>query len=230
MGMELTWLGHATWLLKSGTHTILIDPFLRDNPVATVKPEEIDAEFVLITHGHFDHVADAAEIANRCGAQLIANYEIADWFAKKHAVKNTLGMNLGGSVKLPFGKLTMTLAWHSSGLPDGCYGGSPSGYIIETGGKRLYFAGDTAFFGDMQLIGQGGLDLAVLPIGDVFTMGPEDSVRAAELLKPKKVMPTHYNTWPPIAQDAKAWAEVLRFKAGVEVVVPELNFTVALEC
>ncbi len=228
MSIELTWLGHASWYLTIGEHKIVIDPFLTENPSATAKPEDVDADFVLITHGHFDHVADAAAIANRCNSQLVAIYEIATWFAEKHSVENTIGMNLGGGVDLPFGRLTMTLAHHSSQLPDGSYGGNPAGFVVEADGKRLYFAGDTALFGDMSLIGNGGLDLAVLPIGDLFTMGPADSVEACKLLEPKKVIPGHYNTWPPIEQDAAAWAQVVSDGCEAEPVVAEVGKSISL--
>lgn len=209
MSVELTWHGHATWLLASGEHRILIDPFFSENPASVAKPSDIEADFVLLTHGHFDHVADAAEITNRCGAKLVANYEIATWFSDQHGVQDPIGMNLGGGVDLSFGRATMTVAHHSSQLPDGSYGGNPGGFLIETGGKKIYFAGDTALFSDMSLIGSKDLDCAVLPIGDLFTMGIEDSVEAAKLLKAKHVVPGHFNTWPPIEQDGDAWAKLI---------------------
>lgn len=228
MSLSLTWLGHASWLLQSAEHRILVDPFLTDNPSALQKPDEVDAEFILITHGHLDHVADAASIANRCAATLVANYEIATWFGTKHGVKNTLGMNLGGGVQLPFGKAHMTLAFHSSQLPDGTYGGNPGGYLLEIGPRRVYFAGDTALFSDMALIGKDGLDAAILPIGDLFTMGPADSVQAVRLLKTKKVIPGHYNTWPPIEQDANAWAITIREQTDAEPVVLQVGQSCSL--
>ena len=210
MPVELTWLGHATWQLKTQSHTLLVDPFLDDNPAAPVKSKDVAADFLLCSHGHFDHVADAAKIASRTGGMVISNYEICQWFAKQ-GVKSTLGMNLGGSASLPFGRVKLTLAFHSSELPDGSYGGNPGGFLISlTGGPKIYFAGDTALFGDMQLIGGAGIDVAVLPIGDLFTMGPEDSVLATKLLRPKHVIPSHYNTWPPISQDPQVWAKMIR--------------------
>lgn len=206
MSIELRWLGHGSWELKFGKTTVLLDPFLDQNPSAPCKAADLSADFILVSHGHFDHIADVAPIANRTQATVIGVYEIAEWLSQKHSVKNTLGMNLGGSVNLPFGRVSMTLAFHSSQLPDGAYGGNPAGFLIEADGKRIYFACDTALFGDMQLIGQKGIDLAVLPIGDLFTMGPEDAVSATRLLQPKSVAPAHYGTWPPIEQDAEAWA------------------------
>jgi L-ascorbate metabolism protein UlaG (beta-lactamase superfamily) len=219
MSTTLTWLGHATWQLQTQKHTLLIDPFLDDNPSATAKSQDMGADFILCSHGHFDHVADAAKIANRTGATIISNYEICEWFAKQ-GVKNTLGMNLGGSASLPFGQVKLTIAFHSSQLPDGAYGGNPGGFLISlTQGPRIYFACDTALFGDMQLIGAAGIDVAVLPIGDLFTMGPEDSVQATKLLSPSRVVPSHFNTWPPIAQDPQAWAKMIRESTSAEPVV-----------
>lgn len=216
----LTWLGHATWQLTTGEHTVLVDPFLADNPAAPVGANQVEATHILISHGHFDHIADAAQIANRCSATVIANYEIATWLAKNHGVSSTIGMNLGGSLAVPFGQVKMTLAFHSSQLPDGSYGGNPGGFLLTLKeGLRIYFACDTALFGDMELIGNGGLDVAVLPIGDLFTMGPEDAVEATRLLSPRIVIPSHFNTWPPIAQDPEVWAERIREQTGAKPVV-----------
>ncbi len=206
--MKLTWLGHASWIIEIASHRILLDPFLSGNPSAKISAEDlVDVEHILVSHGHQDHTADVASIANRCGATVIANFEIANWFAQNHNVRQTIGMNIGGGVDLSWGRVEMTNAIHSSSLPDGAYGGNPGGFVIEAEGKRVYFACDTALFSDMQLIGERGLDAAVLPIGDLFTMGPEESIRAIGFLKPRKVLPTHYGTWPPIAQDAGSWAD-----------------------
>lgn len=218
MEIQVTWLGHSTWLLEIGATKVLIDPFLDDSPTSPVKSGQISADFILVSHGHFDHIADAAKIAKRTGATVLGNYEICTWLAAQ-GVEKTIGMNLGGGVALPFGRVQLTLAHHSSQLPDGSYGGNPAGFLISAEGKRLYFACDTALFLDMQLIGRGGLDLAVLPIGDLFTMGPDDSIEAIKLLNPRRVAPTHYNTWPPIAQDAPAWAQRVRQATAAEPVV-----------
>ena len=207
MAIDLKWLGHGTWLINSGEHSILLDPFLDDSPTAPVKAADINATHILVSHGHFDHVADVAPIANRTGATVVAIYEVAEWFSNQHKVENTLGMNLGGTIELPFGSVKMTPALHSSQLPDGSYGGAPAGFLLTLNGSRIYFACDTALFSDMQLIGKEGIDLAVLPIGDHFTMGPEDSLTAIKLISPKQVAPAHYNTWPPIEQDGAAWAK-----------------------
>ena len=219
MSIELTWYGHATWLISTGEHKILLDPFFDDNPSSPVKAADVEADTILVSHGHFDHIADVASIANRTGAQVYAVYEVANWLATNHGVENANGMNIGGAVELPFGKVKMVPAIHSSGLPDGSYGGVAAGFLLKVGETKLYFACDTALFSDMQLIGAVGLDVAVLPIGDLFTMGPEDSVTATDFLKPKTVLPSHFNTWPPIEQDADAWTEMVKSRTGAFPVV-----------
>ena len=206
MSIELTWFGHGTWQISLPEHTILLDPFFDDNPSSPIKAAEVDADFILISHGHFDHIADAAAVANRTNATVVAIYEVAQWLAQNGEVKETIGMNIGGGVQLPFGHGKMTPALHSSQLPDGSFGGEPAGFVLTLNGKRIYFACDTGLFSDMTLIGTRGIDLAVLPIGDLFTMGPDDSIEAIKLLRPKRVAPAHFNTWPPIEQDSGAWA------------------------
>lgn len=207
MAIRLTWLGHGSWQIDTGEHTIVLDPFLDEQPTAPVKAQDINADFVLISHGHFDHVADAASIAQRCQSTIVSIYEIATWFQNKHSIPDVVGMNIGGAVDLPFGRVKMTNALHSSELPDGCSGGHATGFVLTINEKRIYFACDTGLFSDMQWIGREPLDVAVLPIGDLFTMGPEDSVIATKMLKPKWVLPAHYNTWDPIKQNADAWAD-----------------------
>lgn len=221
MAVELTWLGHGSWSLWTGEHAILIDPFLEGNPAAPIKVSQAVADFILVSHGHGDHVADVPAIANRCGATVVTNYEISQWLQHKHHVKHAIGGNLGGSVNLPFGRVKFTVAHHSSQLPDGSNGGNPSGFLITLPSLTLYFACDTALFGDMQLIGRAGIDVAVLPIGDLFTMGPADSIEAIKLLNPRRVVPSHFNTWPPIAQDAAQWAAHVRAETSAEPLVLE---------
>jgi L-ascorbate metabolism protein UlaG (beta-lactamase superfamily) len=150
---------------------------------------------------------------------VVANYEICQWLSNEHAVKNTTGMNIGGGVDLPFGRVKMTPAFHSSQLPDGSYGGNPGGFLITLADGKIYFACDTALYSDMKLIGAAGIDLAVLPIGDLFTMGPDDALEAVKLIAPRRVVPSHYNTWPPIAQDAGAWAKRVRDATSTEPIV-----------
>jgi L-ascorbate metabolism protein UlaG (beta-lactamase superfamily) len=218
--IEVQWLGHSCFLIRTEKHKILIDPFLDDSPTAPIKSDKVEADFILITHGHFDHIADAVKIANRTGATTISNFEISQWLGTQ-GVKETVGMNHGGATTLPFGRIKFTIAHHSSVLPDGTYGGNPGGYLLTLGGANIYIAGDTALFTDMQLYGRAGLDLAILPIGDFFTMGLEDSIEAIQLLNPKRVAPCHYNTWPPITQDAKKWAEMVKAKTSAKPETPE---------
>ena len=175
-------------------------------------------------------MADAAAIAKRTGAKVCCAFEIANWLGKQ-GVEHLQPMNLGGRVAVPGGTAAMEIAFHSSSLPDGSYGGNPAGWLLDVSGKRIYIAGDTAVFNDMERIGRSRdgrrLDLAILPIGDLFTMGPEDSLEAIRLLAPKAVLPCHYNTWPPIAQDAAAWAERIRREqlAEPQVLEPGGSFT-----
>ena len=219
MTTEITWLGHGSWAIETGGHTILLDPFLNDSPTSPVKADDVKADYILVSHGHFDHVADVASIANRTGATVVAAYEVSAWFESQHGVKNTVGMNLGGGIDLPLGRVTMTVAHHSSQLPDGSYGGNPAGFLLKLADGTIYFACDTALFSDMQLIGRAGIDLAVLPIGDLFTMGPADSIEAIKLIHPRRVAPAHYNTWPPIEQKAATWADSVRANTEAEPVV-----------
>ncbi len=221
MATELTWLGHGSWSIQIGNHAVLLDPFLNDSPAAPVKADDVKADFILVSHGHFDHVADVASIANRTGATVVAIFEIAEWFSKHHGVKEAIGMNIGGGIDLPFGRVKMTPALHSSQLPDGSYGGNPGGFLLTLADGKIYFACDTALFSDMKLIGAAGIDLAVLPIGDLFTMGPDDSVEAVKLINPRRVAPAHYNTWPPIEQNADTWAEKVRAETSAEPMVIE---------
>ncbi len=206
MGTKITWFGHSAFQIKTDEHTILIDPFLSGNPIATVSPDDLDADFILLTHGHGDHVGDTVAIAQRTGATVVGNYEVASWVSKQ-GVENISTPNTGGTDNLAFGSVYLTLAFHSSSMPDGSYGGSPNGLIITlNSGMKIFHAGDTALFSDMQLIGNKGLDIAIVPIGDYFTMGPDESIQAIQWLKPRFVLPCHYNTFPPIMQDAAHWA------------------------
>jgi L-ascorbate metabolism protein UlaG (beta-lactamase superfamily) len=219
MTNKLTWYGHATLGLETGGYKLVIDPFFEGNPAASLSPKEVEADFLLVSHGHGDHVGDAVAIAKRTGATIISNYEIAGWFSEK-GVEKTHGQHLGGGHKHPFGYLKLTLALHGSMLPDGSYGGNPSGFLLTTNdGKKIYLAQDTGLFGDMKLIGEEGLDAAVIPIGDNYTMGPDDALRAVKMLEPKVVIPIHYNTWPLLAQDANAWKECVEKETKTRVML-----------
>ena len=219
MATRVRWLGHAALLIESDGKRILIDPFLTGNPAAAIKAEEAQADAILISHGHGDHVGDAVAIAKRTGALVVANYEISEWL-QKQGLKKVHGQQHGGSFKHPFGRVKLTLAFHGSMLPDGSNGGNPCGFLLYLNdGKKIYDAADTGLFGDMRLIGEEGIDLAILPIGDNYTMGPDDALRAVKLIQPKRVLPIHYNTWDVIAQDAAAWAARVRKESKTEPVV-----------
>ncbi len=210
--MRITYYGHSCFLVETAGARLVIDPFLTGNPNAPVTADQVKCDYILLSHGHDDHTCDALPIAKANNATIVANFEIAEYFAASGAPK-THGMNPGGAHRFPFGRVKLTLAHHTSSLNAGLnpiYMGVPCGLIIEADGKRLYHAGDTALFLDMQLIGRGGLDAALLPIGDNFTMGPEDALDALDFLKPRVAVPMHYNTWPPIAQDAGAFADAAK--------------------
>jgi L-ascorbate metabolism protein UlaG (beta-lactamase superfamily) len=229
MSTSITWLGHNAWSIETAGVTILLDPFLNDSPTAPVKADAVKADYILLSHGHGDHLGDTVAIAKRTGAVVLTNFEVGEWLKKQGLSEDkVIGMNPGGSIEQPFGRVKFTSAIHSSSMPDGSYGGVPGGFLLTLEEERIYFACDTAVFFDMKLIGSGGLDLAVLPIGDLYTMGPEDSIDAIKLLNPKRVAPCHYNTWPPIAQDANAWAERVRSHTAAEPIVLEPGGKISL--
>ncbi|MEJ2751247.1 MAG: metal-dependent hydrolase [Candidatus Promineifilaceae bacterium] len=223
MGIKITWHGHATYSVEIDGVNIVVDPFFAGNNPSCVRPvDEVEADFILQTHAHGDHIGDTVELAKATGAQVISNFEIANWI-NKHGYENTWAMNTGGSYEFPFGRVKMTPALHSSGLPDGTYGGDPGGYLIFAKDATLYFAGDTALFSDMTLIGNAGIDVAVIPTGDNFTMGPDDAFASLSYLRPKVVIPCHYDTFPPIAQDMDTWAERVNVETDVRAVVLDVE-------
>ncbi len=226
MSVKVIWLGHAAIQIEAAGKTLLIDPYLSGNAKAAAKANEVKADYILVSHGHGDHVGDAMAIARRTGAELIANYEIASW-AEAKGLKNVHAQHIGGGHAYPFGRVKLTIAHHGSQLPDGSNGGSPAGFLLSLEGKKIYAAQDTGLFYDMRLIGEEGIDLALLPIGDNFTMGPDDSIRAIKLIEPKAVIPIHYNTYDLLEQDAGAWAQrvAAETKAKPVVLKPGESYT-----
>jgi L-ascorbate metabolism protein UlaG (beta-lactamase superfamily) len=228
MSLKFTWHGHAALGLDTGGYHIVVDPYFSDNPSSPTRADEIEVDFILLSHGHGDHFGDTESIAKRSGATVICNFEIAEYLNVR-GIK-THGQHIGGGYHHPFGYLKLTQALHGSALPDGSYGGNPAGFLLTTkDGKKVYFACDTGLFGDMRLIGEEGIDLAVLPIGDNYTMGPEDALRAVKLIQPAHVIPVHYNTWDLIAQDPSKWAERVASETGAQVHVLQPGETFTLE-
>jgi len=213
MGMEITYLGHSGFLLSDGKHRLVVDPFLTGNGLAIHKPSEIRCDAIALTHGHGDHFGDTIEIAKSNGATVIACHEIAV-FAESQGLKAE-GANHGGRVRTPFGWVAFTQAIHSSSWTDGRYMGNPAGLVIHMGDVTLYHAGDTDLFSDMKLIGEiYRPDIACIPMGDRYTMGPELANRAAEWIAPKVAIPIHYATFPVLEKDASGFRP-----KGIEVKV-----------
>lgn len=213
MALKITWHAQSAFSLDDGKTSVLVDPFISGNPASTTDPDTLNPSTIILTHAHNDHVGDTVAIAKRTGATVIATFELANYIASQ-GVENVVGGNHGGTIAFEGGTTKFTPAWHTSSYaaPDGSVvaPGVPAGHVIRFGGKTVYHAGDTSLFLDMQLIGEEGLDVAILPIGDHFTMGPKDAVRAVKMLNAGTVIPCHYNTFPAIEQDANA------FKADVE--------------
>jgi L-ascorbate metabolism protein UlaG (beta-lactamase superfamily) len=226
MSFKYTWYGHATHGLETGGYKILVDPYFTNNPAASTSADKVQPDYILLSHGHFDHIGDVVSIAKRTGATVITNFELSIWLEKQGL--KTHAQHIGGGHEHPFGYLKFTLALHGSGLPDGVDGGNPVGFLLTTqDGYKVYLSCDTGLFSDMRLIGEEDLDLAVIPIGDNYTMGPEDALRAAKFLQPKHIIPVHYNTWELIAQDANAWGERVQAetRAQVHVLKPGESFS-----
>lgn len=223
---KLTFHGHATFSIETddGVH-LVIDPFFEDNPAFEGSCDEIAADFILLTHGHYDHVADVVPLAERTGATVIASYEIATYFEGKGLA--TSPQHIGGGVHYPFGYVKLTPALHGGmvELPGAeAFTTLPAGLLVNlSSGQRFHHAGDTALLTDMQLL-RGKVDVAVLPIGDRYTMGPEDAATAVGFIEPRVVIPCHYNTWPPIQQDAEAFRSAVGGRAQVEVMSPGETF------
>lgn len=222
---RLTFHGHACTEIVTGDGTrILIDPFLTDNPAATVGPEHFHdrLDYVLLTHGHFDHVADAWDLLEKTGATLVATFELVSYAGERRGHEKGHGMNVGGAHEFPFGTVKLTPAVHTGSLNaeggEG-YATTPHGFLLHVDGTRIYHAGDTALIKEFELL-EGRVDIALLPIGDNFTMGPEDAARAAGMIMPRTVIPIHYDTWPLIEQDTDAFRAMVEPRADVVVLRP----------
>jgi L-ascorbate metabolism protein UlaG (beta-lactamase superfamily) len=216
MDIKVTWYSHAALLIESTETRLLVDPFFTGNPLSPISADQIEADYIFVSHGHGDHVGDTIAIAERTGATVVSNAEIQKWFAEK-GVENTHAMHIGGGFDFPWGRVKLTIAQHGSALPDGTNGGNPCGFLFYMQGKNVYHACDTGLFYDMKLIGEEGIDLAVLPIGDNYTMGPQDGLRAVKLIAPKHVLPIHYDTFDVIKQDAGKWKSVVESETETKV-------------
>jgi L-ascorbate metabolism protein UlaG (beta-lactamase superfamily) len=226
--MKFTYYGHACFSVQVAGKALLFDPFITPNPFAKeIDVTTIEADFILLSHGHGDHVADVVAIAQRTDATVIAPYEVGSWFEQK-GVKNVQAMNHGGAAKTAFGRVKLTAAIHSSSMPDGSYGGNPCGFVIESTDGNFYYSGDTALTMDMKLIAdETQLQFAVLPIGDFFTMGIDDALRAAAFVGATKIVGVHYDTFPPIKLDRDA-ALAASEAAGKTLFLPAIGETIDL--
>ena len=226
--MNITYYGQSCFLFEIGQYRVLFDPFISPNELAShIDVTAIKADYILLSHGHQDHVHDAEQIAKNNNSILVANFEIANWFADK-GVEKTHPMNTGGKVTLPFGTVKMVNAIHSSSLPDGSYGGTAAGFVVETEHTTFYFAGDTALTYDMKLIPeQFDLDFALLPIGDNFTMDVHDAMLAADFVQVDKVIGMHYDTFPYIKIDRQEVQEVAQL-VDMELILMEIGQTINL--
>ena len=208
---KLTYLSHSAWLVEADGVTIAIDPFLEGNPTAPMKAADVKADYIIVTHAHGDHLGDAIPIAKQSNGTIISNFEIANYCGNQGA--NAHPMHIGGAHRFPFGMVKLTPAWHGSSFPDGSYGGTPAGVLLTVGGKTIYHTGDTGLFMDMQLIGEmHPVDIFLVNIGDNFTMGIDDAVKAVEFVKPKLTIPMHYKTFDVIDVDPQEFLDKVKQK------------------
>lgn len=227
--VKITWLGHSVFLFEA-EKKLLIDPFISGNPLAPCSPEELNPDIIAVTHGHRDHLGDTIEIGKRTGCRIISVHEVANYIKSKGVFAE--GMGKGGTVNVEGIKLTMTEALHSSSIDASGFsfdGGSPAGFIIRINGHSIYHAGDTGVFGDMQLIGElYEPELALLPIGDKFTMGIKEATKAVELIQPKIVVPMHYNTFDVINQDPLKFKQAVESKTNTKVIIMQPGQSIEL--
>jgi L-ascorbate metabolism protein UlaG (beta-lactamase superfamily) len=225
--MKTTFYGHASFEIETGGKKLLFDPFISPNPLAkAIDVNSLKPDYILVSHGHGDHIADLETIQKNSGAKVICIAEIAGWLGNK-GIDNTHGMNFGGGFNFDFGRVKMVYALHSSSMPDGAYGGNPAGYVIYAEGKKIYYAGDTALTLDMKLLADEGLDWAFLPIGDNYTMGADDAIKACSFINCKNIVGMHYDSFPVIKIDKAEVAEKFT-KAGINLKLPEIGETIAL--
>lgn len=225
--MKTTYYGQSTFMLEAGGKKLLFDPFISPNPAAKdIDIHSLKPDYILVSHGHGDHVADLLDIQKSSGAKIICIAEIAGWLGK-HGIEDAHGMNIGGGYNFEFGRVKMVNAVHSSTMPDGSAGGNPAGFVIWADGKVIYFAGDTALTYDMKLLADENLDWAYLPIGDNYTMGVDDAVKACSFINCKNVIGMHYDTFPVIQID-KQEAEEKFIKAGINIKLPGLSESIEL--
>lgn len=226
--MKLTYFGHSCFLVESGGQKLLFDPFITPNPLAKVVDiSKIQADLILLSHGHVDHVADAVALANQTGAPVVSNWEVSEWLGRQ-GLTNLVAMNHGGSKRFDFGRVKMTSAIHSSTMPDGSPGGNPGGYVAELAEGAFYYSGDTALTMDMKLIPEEfAIRFAVLPIGDNFTMGASDAAKASGFVDTSIVVGVHYDTFPPIVIN-KEEAVGTFSKSGLTLLLPAIGETVEI--
>lgn len=226
--MKLTYYGQSCFAVLIKGKKILFDPFITYNKLAShIEVDKIEADYIFVSHGHGDHIADCISIAKRTGAMVVSAFEVGEWLAKQ-GVENTHGMNPGGKWHFDFGTARCVVAHHSSSMPDGSYGGNPVGFVFETEERNFYYSGDTALTLDMQLIPRWtDLNFSVLPIGDNYTMGVEDAIHAAEFVKCHVVVGVHYNTFDVIKIDTEAAQEEFR-AAGKTLLLPAIGETIEL--